>query len=120
MVTKPIDTSRRRSGYALEALPGIIVHLLGSVAAWTFVQVNGLMVAGCGAERTCNATMTDLAVNGIQPALIAVWAVTALLSLARALAWRRSPWRVLGIGMGVSILITGLAYLMLRIGAGVQ
>lgn len=77
------------------------------------------MVAGCGAERPCNLTLTDLAVNGIRPVLIVVWAVTTVLAFARALARGRNPWPVLGVGFSVSILITGAAYLALSIGVGV-
>ena len=117
---EPVNSSGQRFGYALGALPGVILHLFGSAVAWTFVQLNGLMVAGCGADRPCNFTVTDLAVNGIQPLLVAVWIVTTVLAFARPLARGRSPWPVLGIGVGVSILITGLCYLALAIGAGVM
>ena len=118
-MVEPDNGSWQRLGYALGALPGVILHLLGSAVAWTFVQLNGLMVAGCGADRPCNFTVTDLAANGIQPLLIAVWVFTTVLALARPLARGRSPWPVLGIGVGVSILITGICYLALAIGAGV-
>ncbi|GAA3204402.1 hypothetical protein [Microbacterium terregens] len=115
----PVSGSLSRFGYALGALPGVVLHLVGSAVAWTFIQLNGLMVAGCGTDRPCNFAVTDAAVNGIQPLLIAVWAITSVSAFARALARGRSPWPVLGIGVGVSILITGLAYLALVIGAGV-
>ena len=119
-MVEPANGSWQRLGYALGALPGVILHLLGSAVAWTFVQLNGLMVAGCGADRPCNFTVTDLAVNSIQPLLIAVWVVTTVLAFARPLARGRSPWPVFGKGVGVSILITGLCYLALAIGAGVM
>ena len=118
-MVEPANGSWQRLGYALGALPGVILRLPGSAVAWTFVQLNGLMVAGCGPERACNFTVIDLAVHGIQPLLIAVWVVTTVLALARPLARGRSPWPVLGIGVGVSILITGICYLALAIGAGV-
>ncbi|SIS14529.1 hypothetical protein SAMN05880568_3066 [Microbacterium sp. RURRCA19A] len=100
-------------------LPGVVLHLLASVAAWTFVQVNGLMVAGCGSDRSCDFVLTDAAVNGVQPALIVVWAITTALAIARPLAWGRSPWPVLGAGIGVSAVLTVAAYMVLRAGAGV-
>lgn len=115
----PANGLRQRLGYALGALPGVILHLLGSVAAWTFVQLNGLMVAGCGTDRPCNLAVTDVAVNGIQPVLIVVWGVTTALAFARPLVRGRNPWPVIGVGVGVSALITVAAYLALRIGAGV-
>jgi hypothetical protein len=116
---KRVDGLKQRFGYALEALPGVLLHLLGSGLAWTFVQLNGLMSAGCGTGRPCNYAVMDLAVNGIQPLLIAVWVVTTVLAFARPLARGRNPWPVVGIGVGVSVLITGLTYLALAIGAGV-
>ena len=111
--------ARQRFGYVLGALPGVVLQFLLSVVAWTWVQLNSLMVAGCGAQRACNHTLTYLAANGIQPALIAVWVVTTVLGFALPLAWGRSPYPVLGIGVGVSILITAIAYLTLSIGAGI-
>lgn len=118
-MVKPLDDSRPRFGYLIGVLPGVLVHLLGSVAAWTFVQLNGLMVAGCGADRPCNYNVTDLAVNGIQPVLLVAWALTAALAFIRPVVWRRSPYPVLGIGFGVSAVTTVLAYLLLRLGSGV-
>ncbi|GAA3210574.1 hypothetical protein GCM10017690_21160 [Microbacterium terregens] len=119
LVAEPVNGRWQRFGYVLGALPGVILHLLGSAVAWTFVQLNGLMVAGCGTDRPCNFTVTDIAVNGIQPVLIVTWAVTTALAFARPLAWGRNPWPVLGVGVAVSALITVAAYVTLRIGAGV-
>ena len=111
---------RQRFGYILGALPGVLLHLLGSVVAWTLVQLNGLMSAGCGTDRPCNFTVMDLAVNGIQPVLVVTWAVTTTLAFARPLVWGRSPYPVIGVGVGISALITVVAYLALRIGAGLM
>ena len=110
---------RQRLGRALGVLPGVVLHLLGSVAAWTVVQVNGLMVAGCGSDRSCDFVLTDLAVNGVQPVLIVAWLITGILAFIRPLAWGRSPWPVLGIGSVISAVITVAAYIALRAGAGV-
>ncbi|WDG18077.1 hypothetical protein [Microbacterium sp. Clip185] len=115
---KPLYDSRQRFGYALGALPGVVLHLLLSAAAWTVVQLNGLMVAGCSASRPCNDTLIYISLNGIQPALIGIWLVTAVLATLRPLVWGRNPWPVLGVGGAVSILVAGLDYLALAIGAG--
>ncbi|WP_167045239.1 hypothetical protein [Microbacterium halimionae] len=115
-----MDSGWRRFGYALEASPGLVLQLVGSAVAWTFVQLSGMMVAGCGPERPCNHTLTDLATNGIQPALLVAWAITAVLVFAVPLVWGRSPLPVLLIGIGVSALLTVVAYVTLSIGAGVM
>lgn len=109
---------RWRLGQVLGALPGVVLHLLGSAAGWTFVQVNGLMVAGCGATRRCDFTLIDSAVNAVQPVLIVVWVVTTVFAFVRPLVRGRNPWPVLGVGIGASALITAAAYVALRVGAG--
>lgn len=97
----------------------MVLHLLASVAAWTFVQLNGLMVAGCGSERFCDFVLTDVAVNGVQPVLIVAWLITAVLAFARPLARGRSPWPVLWVGTAISAILAVAAYVTLRLGAGV-
>ncbi|PRY69099.1 hypothetical protein B0I08_103305 [Glaciihabitans tibetensis] len=73
------------------------------------------MVARCGTSIPCDSTLFFVSANGIEPLLIVVWAITAVLAIARPLARGLSPWPVVGIGAGASILFTGLAYLMLLI-----
>lgn len=110
---------RQRLGRAVGVLPGTVLHLLASVAAWTFIQLNGLMVAGCGSQRSCDLVLTDVAVNGVQPVLLVGWLITTALAIARPLVWGRSPWPVLGVGIVVSAILTVAAYVTLRVGAGV-
>lgn len=110
---------RQRLGRAVGVLPGTVLHLLASVAAWTFIQLNGLMVAGCGSQRSCDLVLTDVAVNGVQPVLLVAWLITTALAFVRTLAWGRSPWPVLGVGIVVSAILTVAAYVTLRVGAGV-
>jgi hypothetical protein len=115
---EPRKDFRQRLGYVLGALPGVVLHFLVSVAAWTFIQLSGLVVGGCSESRPCNLTLTYMGLNGIQPVLLVVWALTTILAIIRPLVWGTNPWPVLGIGGGASILITALDYLALAINSG--
>lgn len=117
-IVDPIQGFWPRLEQALGVLPGVVIHLLASAAAWIYIQLSGLMVAGCGAARPCNSAVIHVSLNGIQPMLLAVWGVTAVLAVVRPLVWGRYPWPVVGIGFGISLLIAGLDYLALVIGAG--
>lgn len=114
----PISGFWRRVEHVFGVLPGVVLHLIASAAAWTYIQLSGLMVAGCGAARPCNDAVIYVSLNGIQPILFAVWVVTSVLAILRPLVWGRHPWPVIGIGFGVSLLIAALDYLALVIGVG--
>ncbi len=117
--TVPPQTDvRRRLGTALTAVPGIVLHLLLSLAAALAIQLSGMAAAGCGAERACAFTLIDVAANGIQPTLLTIWALTALVALVRALRSGRNPWPVIGIGFGASAGVAVAAAVMVRAGAG--
>ena len=116
-MARPADDAWQRFGYVLGALPGVILHLFGSMAAWILVQLNGLAVAGCP-SRTCNDAVIFLALNGVQLVLIVAWVVTTVLVFVRSCLWGRNPWPVLGVGVSISFLITASAYVAFQAGAG--
>ncbi|PTT17179.1 hypothetical protein DBR36_11295 [Microbacterium sp. HMWF026] len=109
---------RRCLGTALFAVPGIVLHLLLSLAAALAIQLSGMATAGCGAERACAFTLIDVAANGIHPTLLIIWASTTLVALVRALRSGRNPWPVIGVGFGVSVGVAVVASVMVRAGAG--
>ncbi|GEM_PF-1945081 len=76
--------------------------------------------AGASQNGYANFAVIYLALNGIQPVLLVAWAITTVLAFARPLVWGRNPWPVIGVGVGISALITAAAYVALRIDAGIM
>ncbi|WP_402841281.1 hypothetical protein [Microbacterium sp. GXS0129] len=113
-------SARTRGALVVQALPGIVLHLILSVVGGLVVFLLRLAAAGCGESgRQCNFAAIGIGQNSLVFVVPAIWALTAAAALVSAASSGKPANRVIARGVvatGVYLLVAaGLTLLGLYV-----